>query len=284
MAWTLRHASHLGYMRPDSMLLRHTAGSLDPVANVEAAADLGFAGVQDVWAGARPLEEQKRIGAAIERRGLEGGCVAFTARERLRSPLWGEPGEEARETVSRELAAAMEVAKRVNSRHIVVMGGARPGRPLAYQQALMVERLKGVADQAAREGMVLCVEPINGKAVPDMLLHHVADAFAVARAVGHPSVKMIFDTAHVQAMDGDVLANLEAVWSEVALIQVVDNPGRVEPGAGELNFANILRRVAAKSFKGLVEWEYDWSDPGPECERQGIEAMRRLDASLAAPG
>ena len=280
MTWNLRHASHLGYMRPDAPLLLHTAGSADPIANVEAAAELGLAGVQDVWAGARPLEEQRQIGEALVRLGLEGGCVSFTARERLRNPLWGEPGDEVPGTSLRELTAAIETAKRVNSRHIVVIGGARAGRPLAYQHALLVDRLKGVADRVERDGMVICLEAINRKAVPDLLLHHVADAYALVRAVGHPAVKLIFDTAHVQAMDGDILANLEAVWDEIALIQIVDNPGRTEPGSGELNFASILRAVAAKGFSGLVEWEHDWSRPGPECEHRGIEAMRRLDADL----
>lgn len=278
-SWHLRYAAHLGYMRPDAPLLRHSAGSADPVAHVEAAADLGFAGMQDVWAVARPLEEQRRIGAAMERRGLEGGCVAVGAREHLREPLWATPGAAARDRNAADLAEAIAAAKRINSRLLVLISGAQPGVPLAYQHAVFVEHLKWAAELAAREGMTLCVEPINGKAVPNMILHHVADAFAVVRAVDNPAVKMIFDTGHIQAMDGDLLAHLDTVWSEVALFQIADNPGRQEPGTGELNFANILKAVAAKGYRGLVECEHDWSDPGAACERRGLANLRALDAA-----
>lgn len=283
MSWHLRYASHLGYMRPDAPLLRHSAGSIDPVANIDAAADLGFAGVQDVWAGARPLDEQRRIGAAMERHGLEGGCVAITAREHLREPRWATPGAAAREVIAADLAAAIAAAKRIHSRLIVLISGARPGTPIPDQHAIFVEHLKWAAAQAEGAGVTLCVETINGKAVPDMLLHHAADALAVARAVDSPAVKIIFDTAHVQAMDGDLLANLDAAWSEIALVQIADSPGRREPGSGEINFANILKALAAKGYRGLVECEHDWSDESAACEQRGLDNLRALDAALAVP-
>ena len=284
MDWILRYASHLGYRSAEQPLFLHSVGSPDPVAHVHYAADLGFAGVQDVWAAARPVETQRAIAGAMEARGLEGGCVAYTARENIRQPLWATAGAAARERLLADLAQAIEAARRINSRLIVILSGARPEVPRAFQLAALVEHLKWAAPVAAQAGVVLCLEPINARQVPGMLLHHIDDAYAAARAVDSPAVKLIFDTAHVQAMDGDLLANLEAVWSEVALIQLADNPGRLEPGAGELNFANILKAVRARGYAGLIELEHGWSSPDRACEQRGLEHLRALDAQLEPRG
>ena len=81
-------------------------------------------------------------------------------------------------------------------------------------------------------------------------------------------------------MDGDILPNLDAVWDEVALIQLADNPGRFEPGSGELNFGNILRAIKKRGYAGLVELEHGWSEQTRACEQRGIENLRQMDAKL----
>lgn len=280
MKWTLRHASHLGYMAPLEPLFRHSVGSDDPVANIDHAAELGLAGVQDVWIAGRPIDEQRRIAAALSRHGLEGGSVAYTARERVREPLWTTPGADARALLLGEIGRACEAAKRINAKVLVVISGARPGVEQGFQRATMAEHLKWAGEVAAREGMVLAVETINAHYVPNMLLNHIADAYAVVKAVSSEAVKLIFDTGHIQAMDGNLLDNLDAVWDEVALVQFADNPRRVEPGAGEINFAPLLKAVAAKGYRGLIEWEHGWSMPDRDCEQRGIAHLHALDAAV----
>ena len=284
MGWKLHYASHLGYLSPDAPLFRHSAGSADPVANVDFAADLGFAGVQDVWIAGRPIEEQRRIGAAMERHGLEGGCVGFTARERIRDPLWTTPGVAARDDLLREVGRTSEAAKRINARLLVIITGALPGVPHGYQMATLVEHMRWAAEAAGRDGMVLCLEAINGHVIPNMLLNHIADVYLAVKAVDHPACKLIFDTGHIQGMEGDILGNLEKVRDEIALFQIADNPRRLEPGSGDLNFANILKVLAAGGYRGLVEWEHGWSQPTRECEQRGIDYVRQLDARLEVAG
>jgi hydroxypyruvate isomerase len=94
-------------------------------------------------------------------------------------------------------------------------------------------------------------------------------------------VRLIFDTSHVQIMDGDLIDNLRATWDAVGIVQIADNPGRLEPGTGELNFANFLRVVQELGFDGLVELEHDWSQPTRACEQAGIAYLRELDVLLA---
>ncbi len=281
MAWTLRYASHLGYREPDKPLYRHIVGSLDPVAHVEFAASIGFSGVQYAMAKARPVTEQEAVARALAEYGLEAGCVIYTAREKLSAPLWSRSDADARAVLAAELAGAFETAKRVNSRYVAVLSGADPRLPLAYQRAAMTENLRWAADLAERAGVVLCVESINRRSLPNMLINHIGDAYQIVSNVDHSCVRLIFDTAHIQAMDGDLLSHLDACWDTIALVQIADNPGRLEPGSGELNFANILRFLYRRRYRGLVELEHDWSVPGRDTEQRGIESLRQLDAGIA---
>ena len=281
MAWTLRYASHLSYRAPDQPLYRYIVGSLDPVAHVEFAASLGFAGVQYALARTRPVAEQDTVARALARHRLEAGCIIYTTRDKLVAPLWSRADAESRKLLAAELADAIDAAHRINSRYVAVLSGADPRLPLAYQRAAMAENLRFAADLAERGGVILCVESINRRSLPNMLIHHIGDAYEIVRTVDRPSVRLIFETAHVQAMDGDLLNNLEACWDAVALVQIADNPGRVEPGAGELNFGAILRFLQRRGYRGLVELEHDWSRPGSDAEQSGIEFLHRLDAGIA---
>ena len=283
MHWTLRYASHLGYRAPDNPLFRESVGSLDLADHIRFAAELGLAGVQDAWIASRPIEEQRVLGQAMERHGLEGGCVVYAAREKIRAPRWAIRGPDVRASLAPDLAAAIQAARRIHARCLVVLSGALPNVPITLQFAAMVENLRWAADVAGKAGMTLCLESISAKSVPNMLLHHVGEAYAAARAVNHPALKLIFDTSHIQTMDGDILANLEAVWNEVALVQIADNPGRLEPGTGELNFVSILRAVKARGYAGLIELEHGWSEATRACERRGIENLQHIDGQLRAP-
>jgi hydroxypyruvate isomerase len=280
MVWTLRYASHLGYRSPDTPLFRESVGSLDPVAHIEFAAELGFSGVQYALARSRPVEEQEIVGKRLARHGLETGCLVYASFDRLIEPLWSSTGPATRALLATELAAAFETAKRINTRYLAILSGADPRQPIPLQIAALTENLVWAADLAERAGVVLCLEALNRKSLPNMLLHHIGDAYAVVKAVRSPWVRLIFDTGHVQAMDGDVLANLDATWDAIALVQIADNPGRVEMGAGELNFANIFAALQAKKYRGLVELEHQWRRPGRGSEQGGIEYLRRIDQAL----
>jgi hydroxypyruvate isomerase len=284
MAWKLRYASHLGYRSADTPLFRESVGSLDPEAHVAFAAELGFAGVQYALARVRPMAEQERVGRAISRHNMETGCIVYAARDKFTAPLWGNPLAEVRDVLSAELRAAFETAKRVQSKFVAVLSGANPKRPLDEQRAAMTDNLRWAASQAERAGVTLLLESINSRNVPNMLLHHIGDARDMVKAVDSPAVQLIFDTGHVQAMDGDLLAHLEACWDVTAIVQIADNPGRLEPGSGEINFATILGYLHRRNFAGLVELEHNWSAPGREVEQRGIDYLRHLDDGLKAAG
>jgi hydroxypyruvate isomerase len=279
--WNLRYAPHLGYRPPFEPMFRASVGSDDPVSHVDFIRDKGFAGVLYAAARSRPIEEQRRVAEALLRAGLEAGCMFYTTFDKLRSTMWSSDMREAREQIASELALAIETAHRVGSRRLAVLGGADSGRPMAEQHAAFTRNLRYAADQALRAGVMLCLETLSRRSVPDMLLQHMADAHAIVKAVDHPAVRLIFDTSHVQIMDGDLLHHLEEAWDFIEIVQIADNPRRAEPGSGEINFESVLRMLHRKGYRGLVELEYGWLQPGIASERRGLEFLRRLDAAAA---
>src|SRR3546814_3616770 len=90
----------------------------------------------------------------------------------------------------------------------------------------MAANLKRLADKVAGEGMKLCIEAVSAERLPHMLLHHFGYAIAVVREADHPAVRLIFDYAHVQAMDGDIAGHLDAGWDRIALIQLARSDER----------------------------------------------------------
>ena len=279
MAWQLRYASHLGYRSSEEPLFRDSVGNLDAVAHVEYAASVGFSGVQYALARGRPQAEQEAVGAALARRGLEAGCVIYTTFDKIRRPLWSHTGREARAILSDELALGFETARRVGSRYLAVLSGLDADREEAPQRVAFVENLRWAAERAERAGMILLLESIDRNRLPGMLLHHIGAAHEVVTACDSPSVRLIFDTAHIQAMDGNLIAHLEATWDAIAIVQLADTPGRLEPGTGEVDFAGVLGVLKRRGFRGLVELEFGWSKPGRDAEQEGLERLRRLDAA-----
>jgi hydroxypyruvate isomerase len=279
MAWHLRYASHLGYRSSEEPLFRDIVGSLDPLAHVEYAAAIGFSGVQYALARGRPIAEQHAVGAALARLGLEAGCVIYTTFDKIRRPLWSDAGDEARATLAEELAVGFETARRVGSRYLAVLAGLDPNKEDDPQRAAFVENLRWAAQRAETAEVVLLLESVDRNRLPGMLLHHIADAHEIVAAIDSPSLRLIFDTAHVQAMDGDLIAHLEATWDSIAVVQFADTPGRLEPGTGEVDFASVLGALKRRGFRGLVELEFGWSTPGREAELSGLERLRQLDAA-----
>lgn len=274
----LRYASHLGITSTEAPLFGATLKSTDPVLHIEYAAAQGFAGVEDNFLRNRTVAEQLRIGEALGRHGMEMGCFALGLD--LDRPIWCMSDADSQERVDAEVAAAIELAKRVDGKYIVMAPARHPSLPQAYQRAALVRHLRRVAPQAERAGVILCLEQTSSLRLPNMLLHHMPDAYGVANAVESPAVKLLFDFYHVQMMDGHVLGHLDQAWDEVAIVQVGDVPNRSEIGISELNWVAILRALIAKGYDGLIEYEIFPSRPGAEGEQAALAALRAIDAQL----
>jgi hydroxypyruvate isomerase len=195
-------------------------------------------------------------------------------------PLWGRSDDDARAQLARDLAESIAAAARTGGTLLTVVSACDPAPSVAYQRAAMVENLKRLAETAEKAGVILALETVDAKRWPGMLLHHIADAYAVAKAVDSPAVKLVFDIGHIHPMDGEVLSNLALCWDEIAVIQVADIPGRLELGSGELNWINIFRALRERGYNGLIELEHTLSHPGKAGEQAMLQALGAIDKAL----
>ena len=261
-------------------LFAASAGSTDPLAQIAFIASLGFAGVQDPWFATRPEPTQLQMASALSEFGLAAGCVVCGTLSSIRTPLWNTPGPTARANLEMELRRAMAAARRIRAETIAVLTGEDSSSPRERQVETMITNLRWAADIVAADGLTLCLEPTNARTLTGMLLTHFDEGCQIARATGHAGVRMIFDAAHVQSMDGDLLGHMERNWDLTEIVQIANHPGRLEPETGEINMPSILRKVRELGYRGLVELEHLWSTPGSEMERRGIDWLRQVDATL----
>lgn len=277
--WNMRFAPHIGLYSLETPMFIHSVGSLDPVAHIDFIASLGFAGVEDNALLLRDDVSQAQIGQALGKHGLEMGCFAFDP-EHWVEPLWTRHDDATRAHLKAELARAGTAAKRVDGRFVTVLSGRDPLMPLAMQLQGMIENLRRLADDAHALGIILLIEPLSHWDYPGMLINDFHDAYAVVKAVNHPAVRLMFDVFHVQAVNGNLLRNLDLTYDVVAMVQIADSPLRSEPGSGEINFVNVLKHLQAKGYTGLVELEHGISEPGVAGEEAALARLRDINRQL----
>ena len=74
-----------------------------------------------------------------------------------------------------------------------------------------------------------------------------------------------------------MITNMDRCWDEIAYFQIGDNPGRNEPGTGEVNYRNIFKHIHDKGYKGVLGMEHGKAGKGKEGELALIKAYRDAD-------
>jgi hydroxypyruvate isomerase len=124
----------------------------------------------------------------------------------------------------------------------------------------------------------MVLEPLNFRDHPELFLTKVAQGYEICRAVGSRHCKILDDLYHQQITEGNLIPNIDRAWSEIGYFQVGDNPGRCEPGTGEINYRNVFRHIHKKGFQGVMGMEHGNAHGGKEGERMLIDAYRAADA------
>jgi len=258
---------------PHFNMFRHSAGK-DPIDQLKFAADQGFHAWEDNGMSRKPPELQTKIGQEMQRLGMTMG-VFVTGLGTLVSPPAKIKGQ-----IVKSARNAIDVAKRVHATWTtVVPGGVNQRLEWDYMTANCVENLKVAAGVLEPAGLVMVLEPLNWWANhPGLFLRKVPQAYQICRAVGSPSCKILDDLYHAQIQEGNLIPNMEKAWSEIAYIQVGDNPGRKEPTTGEINYRNIFKWLHGRGYKGVIGMEHGNSKPGKEGEQALIAAYRECDS------
>ena len=120
----------------------------------------------------------------------------------------------------------------------------------------LVDNLRFAARAFAAEGLKLLVEPINTFDIPGFFVNRTAQAVALLDEVGEPNVHVQYDAYHAQRMEGELAGTLARHLPRIAHVQVADNPGRHEPGTGEIRFAFLFAELERLGYDGWIGCEY----------------------------
>ena len=221
---------------------------------LEAAARAGFRAVEYM---APYLYDAREIAAVLKANGLTQALFNLPAGD------WDQgerglaclPGREAE--FRDGLARAIEYAHALGCERVNCLAGRRPDTvDPATARRTMVANLRHAAAECKREGIRLVTEPINHFDIPGYFVNRTAEALSIMDEVGSDNLFLQYDVYHAQRMEGELGATLSAQIGRIGHIQIADNPGRHEPGTGEINYDWVLRHIDALGYDGWVGCEY----------------------------
>jgi hydroxypyruvate isomerase len=196
-------------------------------------------------------------------------------------PLLGGNDNADREGWLDQVRAAVDVARRLDAKWMTVVPGFLDRKlPQEIQTGRVIDTMRRAAEIMEPHGLVMVMEPLNTLTDhPGVFLQTVPQGFAVAKAINSPSVKVLADLYHEQIQAGNLIRTLETCWDEIAYIQFGDNPGRNEPGTGEINYRNVVRWLRARKFAGVIGMDHGNSVRGRDGEDRLVAAYREIDAA-----
>jgi hydroxypyruvate isomerase len=157
----------------------------------------------------------------------------------------------------RSVDAALHYARELGTPQLNCLAGkAPPGVADAVLHRTFVDNLRFAAQAFDAAGLKLLIEPINHFDIPGFYLTRTAQALAILDEVGAANAFLQYDLYHAQRMEGELAATLEKNLARIAHIQMADNPGRHEPGSGEINYRFLFNHLDRIGYAGWVGCEY----------------------------
>jgi hydroxypyruvate isomerase len=280
---------NLGYA-PHPGMFKALAGD-SVIDQIKFAADQGFTAWEDNGMPNRSAAEQAAIGQTLADLKMQMGV--FVAYGSFDTPTFAHGDEATHQEILGKIRESVEVARRCGAKWMTVVPGSidqqststgewnRYGGPRlasGYQFANVVELLRRCAAILEPHDLVMVLEPLNEHTNHGgTWLQRSDQAFAVCRAVDSPSCKILFDIYHQQITEGNLIPNIDHCWDEIAYFQCGDNPGRKEPGTGEINYRKVFQHLKSKHFTGVVGMEHGNSMKGATGEQAVIRAYRDAD-------
>jgi hydroxypyruvate isomerase len=245
------------------------------VDELKFMADQGFRSLEDNGMLKRSVEDQALIGKTLESLGMRMGVFVIEGGDNWKTSLTTGK-QEFLDTFVATCKQSVEVAKRVGAKWMTVVPGYfERNLPMGVQTGNVIEAFKRGAEVLEKEGLVMVMEPLSDN--PDLFLRHADQSYMICKAVDSPACKILYDIYHMQRNEGNLIATMQKTWEEIAYIQIGDNPGRKEPGTGEINYNNVFKFIHEKGFKGVMGMEHGNASPGVDGEKALIQAYRKVD-------
>jgi hydroxypyruvate isomerase len=165
------------------------------------------------------------------------------------------PGRE--DEFKRGVAKAIDYAEALGCKQINCLAGLAPKD--SDQSALrktLVGNLSYAAGELGKAGVRLLIEPCNTRDMPGFFLSRTDQALDLIKEVGSDNLFVQYDIYHMQIMEGDLARTIETNLSRIAHLQLADNPGRNEPGTGEINYPFLFAHLDKIGYGGWIGCEY----------------------------
>lgn len=216
---------------------------------LEQIAEWGFPAYE--WLG--PSGDLDALKAAMDRVGLELSCIVGAGAIAPRQMV--DPEDHDR--VVAQFRGRVQMAHKLGCKNLIgLTGNERTDVSREQQTEYVIECLKRLAPIAEDEGVTIVIEALN------VLVNHkgyfmvtTAHTMEILEAVNSPNVKMCFDIYHQQISEGNVIRNIAENIDRIGHFHVGDNPGRKQPGTGELNYKNIFKAIHEAGYQGFVALE-----------------------------
>ena len=219
-----------------------------------AAASAGFKGVEYLFPYDYPADA---IGEALEVNGLKQVLFDFPAGDWASGDrgiaVQPDRGGEFQDGVG----LAVEYAKTLGCKRLTCLAGIpEDGTDPEIADQTMIENLRFAADAASDLDAIVLVEPLNTRDVPGTFVSKSAHGSRLVNQAERENVRLQFDVYHTQIMEGDLARKFTELLPIIGHVQIADNPGRHEPGSGEINYPFVLDHIANSGYDGWIGAEY----------------------------
>ena len=226
---------------------------VDLLDRFERAAGAGFTAVEYMF----PYTyEARQLAAKLQRYGLTQVLFnlpagRWEAGERGIALLPDRIGE-----FQEGVGLAIEYARALKCSQVNCLVGLTPNLSENTIRKTLVNNLRLASKMLAQENIRLLIESLNTKDIPGFYLSSTREALSLIKEVNHPNLFYQYDIYHMQVMEGNLTETIKNNLDKIAHIQIADNPGRHEPGTGEINFQNLFRFIDEAGYKGFIGCEY----------------------------
>jgi len=219
-----------------------------------AAAEGGFKGVEYLFPYAYPKEQ---LAERLHQHGLKQVLHNLPAGDWAKGERGNACLPDRVSEFQQGVDRAIDYAKALGCTQINCLAGiAPPGVDASILQETFVANLRFAAAKLKQAGIRLLIEPINTRDIPGFYLNHTQQAIDIIDAVGSDNLWLQYDIYHMQIMEGDLAPTMQKHLAQIAHIQVADNPGRNEPGTGEINYPFLFDFIDRLGYDGWIGCEY----------------------------
>ncbi|MBU8902453.1 MAG: TIM barrel protein [Victivallales bacterium] len=152
---------------------------------------------------------------------------------------------------------ALNALERLNCKNLNVLFGNKMSQfSVETQMDCAIENLQWALPLAEQAGITLLLEPLSKVVAPNCMLQDTKTAMKIIETLNHSSLKLQYDFFHAQLNEGNLINTLTANFSSIGHIQIADAPDRHEPGTGEINYKNILKKLKELNYNEFIGLEY----------------------------